>query len=210
LPAAGDEGRRAHRGHLDVRRIVNEPTAAALAYGLGKTEQGDDARVYDLGGSTFDISIRRVAGSVFSVKTTGGDTPRRRGLRSDDHRRPGRRFLEPQGVDHGRDRISPPAAERGRRSQLTNLVFALGPTSTSVHHGRPAGGPLHPRARSAAANWKSCAGRWSRGRSTRAAASRRRTLRCAAIKTVVLVGGMTRMPAVQAAVKAFRQDPHRA
>jgi molecular chaperone DnaK len=58
---------------LDVKRIINEPTAAALAYGLDKRE-AEIIAVYDLGGGTFDISVLQLAGGVFSVKATGGDT----------------------------------------------------------------------------------------------------------------------------------------
>src|SRR5260221_7556817 len=58
---------------LDVKRILNEPTAAALAYGLDKTER-EVIAVYDLGGGTFDISILEIATGVFNVKATGGDT----------------------------------------------------------------------------------------------------------------------------------------
>src|SRR4029078_177141 len=58
---------------LDVRRIINEPTAAALAYGLDKS-QAEIIAVYDLGGGTFDLSILEISGGVFSVKATGGDT----------------------------------------------------------------------------------------------------------------------------------------
>ncbi len=58
---------------LDVKRILNEPTAAALAYGLDKSK-AEVIAVYDLGGGTFDISVLEIAGGVFSVKATGGDT----------------------------------------------------------------------------------------------------------------------------------------
>jgi molecular chaperone DnaK len=59
--------------NLDVKRIINEPTAAALAFGLDKTE-GKTIAVYDLGGGTFDISILEIQGGVFEVKATNGDT----------------------------------------------------------------------------------------------------------------------------------------
>jgi molecular chaperone DnaK len=60
---------------LDVKRIINEPTAAALAYGLGADESdGKVVAVYDLGGGTFDVSILELAGGVFQVKATNGDT----------------------------------------------------------------------------------------------------------------------------------------
>ena len=59
---------------LDVKRIINEPTAAALAYGLGKADDGAVVAVYDLGGGTFDVSILELAGGIFQVKATNGDT----------------------------------------------------------------------------------------------------------------------------------------
>jgi molecular chaperone DnaK len=59
--------------NLDVKRIINEPTAAALAFGLDKTE-GKIIAVYDLGGGTFDISLLEISGGVFEVKSTNGDT----------------------------------------------------------------------------------------------------------------------------------------
>lgn len=59
--------------NLDVKRIINEPTAAALAFGLDKTE-GKVIAVYDLGGGTFDISLLEISGGVFEVKATNGDT----------------------------------------------------------------------------------------------------------------------------------------
>src|SRR5262249_20013555 len=69
-PATRDAGRIAG---LEVLRMLNEPTAAALAYGLDKKSEGMFA-VYDLGGGTFDISILKLTGGVFEVKSTGGDT----------------------------------------------------------------------------------------------------------------------------------------
>jgi molecular chaperone DnaK len=59
--------------NLEVKRIINEPTAAALAFGLDKTE-GKIIAVYDLGGGTYDISILEISGGVFEVKSTNGDT----------------------------------------------------------------------------------------------------------------------------------------
>ena len=59
--------------NLEVKRIINEPTAAALAFGLDKTD-GKVIAVYDLGGGTFDISILEISGGVFEVKSTNGDT----------------------------------------------------------------------------------------------------------------------------------------
>jgi molecular chaperone DnaK len=59
---------------LDVKRIINEPTAAALAYGLDKNHENRTVAVYDLGGGTFDISILEISNGVFEVKATNGDT----------------------------------------------------------------------------------------------------------------------------------------
>ncbi len=59
---------------LNVRRIVNEPTAAALAYGLDKSNKDHKIAVFDLGGGTFDISILELGDGVFEVKSTNGDT----------------------------------------------------------------------------------------------------------------------------------------
>jgi molecular chaperone DnaK len=59
---------------LNVKRIINEPTAAALAYGLDKAADGKIIAVYDLGGGTFDISILEISNGVFEVKATNGDT----------------------------------------------------------------------------------------------------------------------------------------
>ena len=59
---------------LDVKRIINEPTAASLAYGLDKRDKDQHIAVYDLGGGTFDISILELGDGVFEVKSTNGDT----------------------------------------------------------------------------------------------------------------------------------------
>ena len=72
-PAPGDQGRRARSPASNVQRIINEPTAAALAYGLDKKDD-EKIAVYDLGGGTFDISILELGDGVFEVKATNGDT----------------------------------------------------------------------------------------------------------------------------------------
>ena len=86
---------------FDVKRIVNEPTAAALAYGFSR---GLDQKilVYDLGGGTFDVSVLQLTGNVFEVLATGGrHLPRRRGLRQPDHRL-GARGLLAEAADRPR------------------------------------------------------------------------------------------------------------
>src|SRR5262249_54181461 len=92
--ATKDAGRLAG---LEVLRLLNEPTAAALAYGLDKGSQGTFA-VYDLGGGTFDISILKLVEGVFEVKATGGDSA----LGGDDFDRAiAERILEEMGFPHG-------------------------------------------------------------------------------------------------------------
>ena len=122
---------------LEVARIINEPTAAALAYGLDK-KKNEKIAVFDLGGGTFDISILDVADGVFEVLSTNGDTH----LGGDDwdealmnhiadriQERAGDR--PPQGPD------GPPAAERGRREgQERPVVPGPGRHQPAVHHGR--------------------------------------------------------------------------
>ena len=71
-----DEGSRRSKAGLNVLRIINEPTAAAIAYGLGsgKSEKERNVLIYDLGGGTFDVSLLHIQGGVFTVKATAGDT----------------------------------------------------------------------------------------------------------------------------------------
>ena len=110
--ATKDAGRLAG---LEVLRLLNEPTAAALAYGLDKKSEGTFA-VYDLGGGTFDISILKLTGGVFEVKSTGGDTA----LGGDDFDRALAELLEQRrGLDDATLDASAAAraARRGARAQ---------------------------------------------------------------------------------------------
>ena len=197
---------------LDVRRIINEPTAAALAYGLDKAE-AETIAVYDLGGGTFDISVLDIAGGVFSVKATGGDTH----LGGEDFdqlilSRLAEEFLEEKGVDLRKDRMAlqrlKEAAEKAKHELSSALQTEVNIPFITVGAN---GGPLHLE-RTLRRNELE----------EMVAPLVERTITCcqatlddaklgvAAIKTVVLVGGMTRMPAVQAAVKQFfGRDPHK-
>jgi molecular chaperone DnaK len=197
---------------LDVRRIINEPTAAALAYGLDKN-QSETIAVYDLGGGTFDISILEIAGGVFSVKSTGGDT--HLGGEDFDQRiidMLADEFQRDKNVDLRKDRMAlqrlKEAAEKAKHELSSSIdtevnipFIAVGPGGTPLHLERNLKRnelellcqPLVDR------TIEAC--RW-------ALADAKLTVQN--IKTVVLVGGMTRMPAVQAAVKAFfGKDPHK-
>ncbi len=120
---------------LTVRRIVNEPTAAALAYGLDKSNKDQKIAVFDLGGGTFDISILELGDGVFEVKSTNGDTH----LGGDDfdhviidwladefQREEGRPASGPDG---------PPASERGcRESQNRTFINHLDRNKPALHH----------------------------------------------------------------------------
>jgi molecular chaperone DnaK len=196
---------------LDVKRILNEPTAAALAYGLDKTER-EVIAVYDLGGGTFDISIMEIAAGVFNVKATGGDTH----LGGEDFDRTlidklSDEFLAKTKVDLRKDRTSlqrlREAAEKAKHELSSsletdvNLPFvAIGPT-----------GPLHLERTIKRSELEI----WTRELVERTMIACKAVLADAKLTPqqvgqVVLVGGMTRMPAVQRAVKEFfGRDPNK-
>ena len=197
---------------LEVRRIINEPTAAALAYGLDKAE-AETIAVYDLGGGTFDISVLEIAGGVFSVKSTGGDT--HLGGEDFDQRiidMLADEFEQANRIDLRRDRMSlqrlKEAAEKAKHELSSSLETEINIPFIAVG---PGGGPLHLE-RTFKRNELDllCADLIERTiaacRTTLADAR----LPISAIGNVVLVGGMTRMPAVQAAVKEFfGREPHK-
>ncbi|WP_437734270.1 molecular chaperone DnaK [Sorangium sp. So ce1335] len=190
---------------LDVRRIINEPTAAALAYGLDKAK-AETIAVYDLGGGTFDISILEIASGVFSVKATGGDThlggedfdQRLIDLLADD-------FEGAHRIDLRRDRMAlqrlKEAAEKAKHELSSSLETEINIPFIAVG---PGGGPLHLE-RTMRRNELEmlCESLIQRTIDVCRATLADAKLPVAAVNTVVLVGGMTRMPAVQAAVRDF-------
>jgi molecular chaperone DnaK len=196
---------------LDVKRILNEPTAAALAYGLDKTDS-ERIAVYDLGGGTFDISILEIAGGVFNVKATGGDT--HLGGEDFDVRiidLLAREFESAHGMDLRKDRMAlqrlREAAERAKHELSSSLETEINiPFITSG-----ASGPLHLER----AMKRSEIEILTRDLVERTIASCKAVLADGKltpkqIDQVVLVGGMTRMPAVQRAVREFfGRDPHK-
>ncbi len=190
---------------LDVKRIINEPTAAALAYGLDKRES-EVIAVYDLGGGTFDITVLQLAGGVFSVKATGGDThlggvdfdQKIINLLADE-------FALENGIDLRRDRMAlqrlKEAAEKAKHELSSSLETAINIPFVAVS---PTGGPLHLE-RTMKRNELEMLCQDLLDRTVDAC---RKTLADAKlgvehINTIVLVGGMTRMPAVASAVKNF-------
>ncbi len=196
---------------LTIKRILNEPTAAALAYGLDK-RQAEKIAVYDLGGGTFDISVLEIAGGVFNVKATGGDT--HLGGEDFDVRlidKLADEFKKVHGVDLRKDRMSlqrlREAAEKAKHELSSSLqteinipFIATGPT-----------GPLHlERALKRSELEILTKDLIQRTIDACQAVMKEAGLSQRDIDQVVLVGGMTRMPAVQKAVRVlFGKDPNK-
>jgi molecular chaperone DnaK len=196
---------------LDVKRILNEPTAAALAYGLDKREQ-ETIAVYDLGGGTFDVSILTLQAGVFSVKATGGDT--HLGGEDFDARiidRLCEEFQAKHSIDLKKDRMAlqrlKEAAERAKHELSSSLETAV---NIPFIASGPAG-PVHLERTLKRSELEIM----TRDLIERTVQSCKAVLADAKLTTkqigqVVLVGGMTRMPAVQRAVKdLFEREPNK-
>ena len=197
---------------LDVKRIINEPTAAALAYGIDRQQTDSKIAVFDLGGGTFDITILDLGAGVFEVLSTNGDTY----LGGDDFDEAILNWLVMEfraetGIDLSQDRMAlqrlRDAAERAKielSSTLEteiNLPFITADASGPQHLVKPLGrsrleqlvGNLIDRTEGPCRQAISDAG-----------------VSAGSINDVILVGGMTRMPAVQAKVEQiFGKEPSR-
>ncbi len=189
---------------LEVMRIINEPTASSLAYGLGE-KKNEIIAVYDLGGGTFDISILEVGDGVFEVRSTNGDTY----LGGDNFDEViidwlATEFRKEQGIDLRQDRQAlqrlKEAAERAKIELSSTLSTEINlPFITA-----DASGPKHLHMTLTRAKLESMTEHLVR----RSIAPCEQALKDAGItardvNTVILVGGMTRMPAVQEAVRSF-------
>ena len=196
---------------LEVLRIINEPTAAALAYGLDKKD-GKTIAVYDLGGGTFDISVLEIGDGVFEVKSTNGDTFL--GGEDFDMRLVeylAAEFKKDQGIDLKGDKLAlqrlKEAAEKAKielsSSQQTeiNLPFITADAS----------GPKHLTMKLTRAKFESLVDDLvQRTVAPCKAALKDAGITAAEIDEVVLVGGMSRMPKVQETVKQlFGKEPHK-
>ncbi len=196
---------------LEVKRIINEPTAAALAYGLDKEKKGDEKiAVFDLGGGTFDVSILELGDGVFEVKSTNGDTH----LGGADFDRVlvnyfVDEFKKDQGIDISEDK----AAMQRLRDEAEKAKIELS-SSQEVDINLPfltadADGPKHFEHKLSRAKLESLVADLINN----TAAPCEKALKDAGLKAsdidaVVLVGGMTRMPAVFEKVKSiFGQEP---
>ena len=195
---------------LEVKRIINEPTAAALAYGLEKTSADEKIAVYDLGGGTFDISILELGDGVFEVKSTNGDTH----LGGADFDRAIVNYLlEEFKKDSGVDVTDDKAAMQRLRDEAEKAKIELS-SSTEVDINLPfltatADGPVHFETKLTRAKLESLvADLVNRTAGPCEKALKDAGLKASDINAVVLVGGMTRMPAVQAKVKEiFGKEP---
>jgi len=200
---------------LNVLRIINEPTAAALAYGMDKGSQGNKTErvaVYDLGGGTFDISILELNGGVFEVRSTNGDTF----LGGEDFDQRiidwlAKRFMEQTGIDLRKDRMAlqrlKEAAERAKHELSSapdtevNLPFIIADAT----------GPKHLTDSIDRQTLESLVmDLVEKTLEPCRIALKDASLTTQAIHQVLLVGGMTRMPLVQRLVKEFfGKEPHK-
>ncbi|MDO8602181.1 MAG: molecular chaperone DnaK [bacterium] len=195
---------------LKVHRIINEPTAAALAYGLNKAKN-EKIVVYDFGGGTFDVSVLEIADNTIEVRATGGDTH----LGGDDFDKRINEYLvveykKQEGIDISKDMLAvqrlKEAAERAKHELSTSLETEVNlPYITS-----DASGPKHFVMKLSRAKLESLV----HDMIDRSVDLTKKTIKDAGfemkdIDEVVLVGGQTRMPAMVAAVKKmFGKEPH--
>jgi molecular chaperone DnaK len=196
---------------LNVQRIVNEPTAAALAYGLDK-KADETIAVYDLGGGTFDISILEVGGGVVEVKSTNGDTH----LGGDDFDQALMEhliaeFKKAEGIDLGKDRMALQRLKEAAEKAKIELSSMIETEVNLPFITADASGPKHLTLKLTRATFEKLVEplvQRTIGPVKQALADA--GLTPAAIDEVVLVGGSTRMPRVQQVVKElFGKEPHK-
>src|ERR1700730_16655592 len=197
---------------LEVLRIINEPTAASLAYGPDKKKGGGTIAVYDLGGGTFDISILLLGEGVFEVKSTNGDTH----LGGDDFDQRivdwiADEFRKEQGIDLRKDRMAlqrmKEAAERAKIDVSSSLQTEINlPFITA-----DATGPKHLVMTLTRAKLEQLVGDLiERTRGPVMKALEDAGIKASDVNEVILVGGQTRMPAVIEMVrKIFGKEPHK-
>ncbi|MDO8980077.1 MAG: molecular chaperone DnaK [Afipia sp.] len=196
---------------LEVLRIINEPTAAALAYGLDKTKQGTIA-VYDLGGGTFDVSILEIGDGVFEVKSTNGDTflggedfdMRLVSYLADE-------FQKEQGINLRNDKL---ALQRLKEAAEKAKIELSSTTQTEINLPfitADASGPKHLTMKLTRAKFEALVDDLvQKTVEPCRKALKDAGLSAAEINEVVLVGGMSRMPKVQEVVKQlFGKEPHK-
>ncbi|MDL5041075.1 molecular chaperone DnaK [Heyndrickxia coagulans] len=197
---------------LEVERIINEPTAAALAYGLDKTDEDQTILVFDLGGGTFDVSILELGDGVFEVNATAGDNH----LGGDDFDQAiidylVSEFKKEHGIDLSKDKMAlqrlKDAAEKAKKdlSGVTSTQISL-PFITAGESG-----PLHLEMTLTRAKFDELtADLVERTMGPTRQALQDAGLTANDIDKVILVGGSTRIPAVQEAIrKEIGKEPHK-
>ncbi|PEJ56416.1 MULTISPECIES: molecular chaperone DnaK [unclassified Bacillus (in: firmicutes)] len=197
---------------LEVERIINEPTAAALAYGLDKMDEDQTILVYDLGGGTFDVSILELGDGIFEVKATAGDNR----LGGDDFDQViidhlVAEFKKENGVDLSQDKMAlqrlKDAAEKAKKdlSGITATQISLPFISMG------AAGPLHLELNLTRAKFEELSHNLvERTLGPTRQAMKDSGLSASQIDKVILVGGSTRIPAVQEAIKKETgKEPHK-
>ena len=190
---------------LDVKRIVNEPTAAALAYGLNKSDKDMNIAVFDLGGGTFDISILELGGGVFEVKSTNGNTH----LGGDDFDQViidwlVQEFKNDEGADLSQD---PMAMQRLKEAAEKAKIELSSSTTTEINlpYIMPVGGvPKHLVKTLTRAKFEALSHELIQACKTPCEqALRDAKMSTSDIDEVILVGGSSRIPAVQQLVEEF-------
>merc|ERR1711939_903939 len=190
---------------LKVRRIINEPTAAALAYGLDKKTSDSKIAVFDLGGGTFDISILELGDGVFEVKSTNGDTH----LGGDDFDLAiinwlAEEFKKDESIDLRED---PSALQRLKEAAEKAKIELSSGTQTEInlpYVTATASGPKHlVKTLTRASFEKLCDSLIQRSLEPCKKAVKDAGMTASDIDEVILVGGSTRIPAIQAVVKDF-------
>ena len=197
---------------LEVLRIINEPTAAALAYGLDKTGANKTIAVYDLGGGTFDVPILEIGDGVFEVRSTNGDTflggedfdIRILNYLADE-------FKKQNGIDLRQDKLAlqrlKEVSEQAKKELSSRAEFDVSIPFITAN----ASGPVHLNMKITRAKYESLVEDLvQRTLGPCKAALKDAGLSASDIKEVVLVGGMTRMPKIQQVVKEFfGREPHK-
>jgi molecular chaperone DnaK len=197
---------------LEVLRIINEPTAAALAYGMDKKGAGQTIAVYDLGGGTFDISVLEIGDGVFEVKSTNGDTflggedfdQRLVNYLADE-------FKKENGIDLRADKLALQRLKDAAEKAKIELSSAMQTEVNLPFITADASGPRHLTIKITRAKLEALVDDLIQ----KTVAPVKQALKDAGVSAnqideVILVGGMTRMPKVQEAVKQlFGKEPHK-
>jgi molecular chaperone DnaK len=197
---------------LEVLRIINEPTAAALAYGMDKKGAGQTIAVYDLGGGTFDVSVLEIGDGVFEVKSTNGDTflggedfdQRLVNYLADE-------FKKENGIDLRTDRLALQRLKDAAEKAKIELSSAMQTEVNLPFITADASGPKHLTIKITRAKLEALVDDLiQKTIGPVKAALKDAGVTASQIDEVILVGGMTRMPKVQEAVKQlFGKEPHK-